>query len=186
MAAVFIKRPLLVSHRKKGEFCLDLFQPSGHGRRRRSLLTNDSSLTRNDTEDPWSWLDLDPSIIQKHVPADLWTPEFEEQLMSAKRMFQNKTAERDRRGPSKDIGQNIGVRVILPGDEYYHSQSIIPLTCDTYLVVAAIMGAMLLLSAIIMCYLATRLSRLRTKREVASLDKSLHFHRTSYDTGCPG
>jgi hypothetical protein len=101
---------------------LDLFQPSGHGRRRRSLLAKDvsSAASQNNTEDPWSWIELDPSIIQKHVPADVWTPEFEEQLMSARKLL-NRTSpsEKDmgRRGPFKDIGQNIGVRVILPGGD---------------------------------------------------------------------
>jgi hypothetical protein len=71
-------------------------------------------------------------------------------------------------------------------DEYYHSQAVLPLNCDTYLIVAAIMGGMLLLSALMMCYLATRLSRLRTKREVASMEKSLRWNQRTYDSGVGG
>lgn len=98
------------------DFCLDLFEPSGHGRRR-----------RRDTGDV--------AEVQEITSRELDT--------SNATQFTK-------------IKENIEYTVLMPG-EFYHRTAAMETSCSTFLVIAAILGCLLFLSAFIMCWLATRL-----------------------------
>lgn len=99
------------------DFCLDLFEPSGQGRRRR----------RN------------AEVIEIVEAPDI------ESLH-----HYNSTTQFTR------IKGNLEYTVLMPG-EFYHRTATMENSCSTFLVIAAILGCLLFLSAFIMCWLATRL-----------------------------
>ncbi|CAG0885433.1 unnamed protein product [Darwinula stevensoni] len=158
------------------EFCLDLFQPSGHGRRRRKRsaplpppeLRNHKLGNRSRTHEP---ITLEQLLARPEVLG----------LRNASTASTSApTGQRRLRGPSTDFGEGIGVTVLLPAEEYAKSHWAPLGTCSTYLIVSGILGVLLLTSAVIMCCLAQRLSRLRLKQERASLEKVIHVHRRQY------
>ncbi|KAJ8924904.1 hypothetical protein NQ315_001061 [Exocentrus adspersus] len=93
------------------DFCLDLFEPSGHGRRKRNA-----------------------EIIE---------------IVEAPELH-NGTTQYTR------IKGNLEYTVLMPG-EFYHRTGNMEGNCSTFLVIAAILGCLLFMSAFIMCWLATRL-----------------------------
>ncbi|XP_063535188.1 uncharacterized protein LOC134745143 isoform X1 [Cydia strobilella] len=98
------------------DYCLDLFEPSGHGRRRRSL----------------------PDASDIH------------NITSAAMVADNGTT------PFTRFKENLEYTVVMPGELFHRT----PLegTCATSMMVAAALGALLFMSALLMCYLATRLN----------------------------
>ncbi|KAL3285289.1 hypothetical protein HHI36_019399 [Cryptolaemus montrouzieri] len=96
------------------DFCLDLFEPSGHGRRRRAVGKS------NET----------PTALMEHYT-------------------QNGTQ-------FTRIKENLEYTVLMPG-EFFHKSAVVEGSCSTFLVIAAILGSLLFLSAFIMCWLASRL-----------------------------
>lgn len=99
------------------DFCLDLFEPSGHGRRRRNVEEIEIAEARDQS-----------SISLRNSNGTQYTK----------------------------IKENLEYTVLMPG-EFYHRNATIEGSCSTFLVVAAILGCLLFLSAFIMCWLASRL-----------------------------
>lgn len=95
------------------DFCLDIFEPSGHGRRKRSADVVDIIETANSND---------------HSNNNQFTK----------------------------IKGNLEYTVLMPG-EFYHRTAAIESSCGTFLVIAAILGCLLFLSAFIMCWLASKL-----------------------------
>ncbi|XP_072382491.1 uncharacterized protein [Diabrotica undecimpunctata] len=96
------------------DFCLDLFEPSGHGRKKRSA-----------------------EIVEIISPVDGMSHDHNATQFTK-------------------IKGNLEYTVLMPGEFYHKSQSIEG-SCSTFLIVAAILGALLFLSAFVMCWLATKL-----------------------------
>nr|XP_023015712.1 uncharacterized protein LOC111505174 [Leptinotarsa decemlineata] len=94
------------------DFCLDLYEPSGHGRKKRKvddieLMEDVSILKYNDTQ-------------------------------------------------FTKIKGNLEYTVLIPG-EFYHKTTSLESSCSTFLVIVAILGCLLFLSAFLMFWLTTRL-----------------------------
>ncbi|CAH2239285.1 jg6865 [Pararge aegeria aegeria] len=98
------------------DYCLDLFEPSGHGRRRRSLPDSSSSY----------------NITSSSLIADNGTT------------------------PFTRFKENLEYTVVMPGELFHRT----PLegNCATSMMVAVALGALLFMSALLMCYLATKLN----------------------------
>ncbi|CAH2091058.1 unnamed protein product [Euphydryas editha] len=112
------------------DYCLDLFEPSGHGRRKRSL----------------------PEASHSH------------NLTSSSLVADNGSTQFTR------FKENLEYTVVMPG-ELFHSTPL-EATCATSMMVAVALGALLFMSALLMCYLATKLN--------ATMLKNNNFH------GVPG
>ncbi|CAH0547448.1 unnamed protein product [Brassicogethes aeneus] len=97
------------------DFCLDLYEPSGHGRKRRSAQIEEI-------------VDRPTASALTHYNNTQFTK----------------------------IKENLEYTVLMPG-EFYHRTAAMESSCSTFLVIAAILGCLLFLSAFIMCWLATRL-----------------------------
>lgn len=128
------------------DFCLDLFEPSGHGRRKRS-----SEIIE---------------IVQKPTAAALThynTTQFTK------------------------IKENLEYTVLMPG-EFYHRTAAMENSCSTFLVIAAILGCLLFLSAFIMCWLATRLHTALVGAAASSknLDQLVRDSRCYSESGYTG
>nr|XP_050853956.1 uncharacterized protein LOC127065539 [Vespula vulgaris] len=105
------------------DFCLDLFEPSGHGKRRK----------RNVNEE------IDGTFL----------PKIERLIKS----YNDST-------PFTKFKENIEYTVMMPDDIYNKVASGLEGSCGSFLYVAIGLGALLVLSAFIMCYLASRLHNL--------------------------
>lgn len=125
------------------DFCLDLFEPSGHGRKKRHV---------EDLED----LQAEPMIRQYNDSTQF-----------------------------TKFKENIEYTVLMPS-EFYHKTTTMEGSCSTFLVIAAILGCLLFLSAFIMCWLALRLhgALLGTKSIDHLVGDSRHYPETGY-TGRP-
>lgn len=97
------------------DFCLDLFEPSGHGRRKRKA-----------------------DVIEIIEPS------------STNGLHHSNNTQFTK------IKGNLEYTVLMPG-EFYHRTAAIESSCGTFLVIAAILGCLLFLSAFIMCWLASKL-----------------------------
>ncbi|CAG9793925.1 unnamed protein product [Diatraea saccharalis] len=100
------------------DYCLDLYEPSGHGRKRRSLF--------------------DANIPQNVTSAALVSES------------ENNTT------PYTRFKENLEYTVVMPGELFHRT----PLenTCATSMMVAVALGSLLFMSALLMCYLATKLN----------------------------
>ncbi|CAH0584355.1 unnamed protein product [Chrysodeixis includens] len=98
------------------DYCLDLFEPSGHGRRRRSLP--EASHNNN--------------ITSSALVAD------------------NSST------PFTRFKENLEYSVVMPGELFHRTP--LEATCATSMMVAVALGALLFMSALLMCYLATKLN----------------------------
>ncbi|XP_013190468.1 uncharacterized protein LOC106134872 [Amyelois transitella] len=98
------------------DYCLDLFEPSGHGRRRRSL----SDVSHN------------PNISSSALTAD------------------NNTT------PYTRFKENLEYTVVMPGELFHRTP--LEATCATSMMIAVALGSLLFMSALLMCYLATKLN----------------------------
>lgn len=127
------------------DFCLDLFEPSGHGRKKRNA-------------------EIIEIVEQTHLPA----------------LAQNGTQ-------FTKIKGNLEYTVLMPG-EFYHRNPGLEGSCSTFLVVAAILGALLFLSAFIMCWLATKLhtALVGVNSDGKNIDQLVRDSRRYSDSGYTG
>lgn len=129
------------------DFCLDLYEPSGHGRRRREVASVEEINS--------------------------------EQIYDA---TSNATQ-------FAKIKENLEYTVLMPG-EFYHRNSSVEASCSTFLVIAAILGCLLFLSAFIMCWLASRLhsvlvGTVNTNKNIDQLVRESRSYAESSYTGRP-
>ncbi|CAH1372751.1 unnamed protein product, partial [Tenebrio molitor] len=128
------------------DFCLDLFEPSGHGRRRRNTEAIEI------VEAPEH-----PASLKKYNNTTQYTK----------------------------IKENLEYTVLMPG-EFYHRTAAMESSCSTFLVIAAILGCLLFLSAFIMCWLASRLhsalvGTVNSNKNIDQLVReSRHFSESGY------
>lgn len=99
------------------DFCLDLFEPSGHGKRRRRMTEEGG-----------------------------FFPRVERMIQS----YNDST-------PITKFKENIEYTVMMPDDVYDKMAAGLEGSCGSFLYVASGLGVLLVLSALMMCYLATRL-----------------------------
>ncbi|CAG9561292.1 unnamed protein product [Danaus chrysippus] len=124
------------------DYCLDLYEPSGHGRRRRSLAENET----------------------KTISDSQYTR----------------------------FKENLEYSVVMPG-ELFHKKSL-EATCATSMMVAVALGALLFMSALLMCYLATKLNSTMLKNSSLQTPSGKGFeqilrelaHHSLPDTGYTG
>ncbi|XP_060535294.1 uncharacterized protein LOC132707445 [Cylas formicarius] len=95
------------------DFCLDLYEPAGHGRRRRRDVMN-------------------AEIVEVTAAQNMSSTQF------------------------KKIEGNLEYTVLMPG-EFLERTAALESSCGTFLVIAAILGCLLFMSAFIMCWLASKL-----------------------------
>ncbi|XP_026499161.1 uncharacterized protein LOC113402976 isoform X1 [Vanessa tameamea] len=98
------------------DYCLDLFEPSGHGRRKRSL----------------------PETSHSH------------NITSSSLVADNGST------PFTRFKENLEYTVVMPGELFHRTP--LEATCATSMMIAVALGALLFMSALLMCYLATKLN----------------------------
>lgn len=123
------------------EYCLDLFEPSGHGRRRR-----------------------------RHVPG----------TGNGTALQQQTSAVDDRNATNfAKFKENIEYTVIMPEDIYHGAATASENNCGTFLALSGVLGCLLFVAAMILCYLTSRLqaaigSKYRTAQQDAFGSGRLH------------
>lgn len=131
------------------DFCLDLFEPSGHGRKRREV-----GEVIEIVEGP------NAAALTKHFNSS---------------------------SQFTKIAENIEYTVLMPGD-YYHKAVAIENSCNTFLLISAVLGCLLLFSAVIMCWLANKLhiTLLTTASSQKNIDELVRDSRRYSETGYTG
>ncbi|XP_057671872.1 uncharacterized protein LOC130903662 [Diorhabda carinulata] len=127
------------------DFCLDLYEPSGHGRKKRKA-----------------------NIVEVIQQPDGSSYKYNSTHFTR-------------------IQGNLEYTVLMPGEFYHRTQSIEG-SCSTFLVVAAILGALLFLSAFIMCWLATKLhtTLVGANNNNKNIDQLVRDSRRFSDSGYTG
>ncbi|KAG5885120.1 hypothetical protein JTB14_037912 [Gonioctena quinquepunctata] len=125
------------------DFCLDLFEPSGHGRRKRNT-------------------DVIEIIETPNISSSNHNTQFTK------------------------IKGNLEYTVLMPG-EFYH-RTLSDSSCSTFLVIVAILGSLLFLSAFLMFWLATRLhsALVNTADERKNVDQLVRDTQRYSDSGYMG
>lgn len=111
------------------EYCLDLFEPSGHGRRRKRYVNNNGTAT-----------------------------------VDAADKYSNSTTN------FAKFKENIEYTVIMPEDIYHGTPVAAENNCGTFLALSGVLGCLLFVAALILCYLTSRLqaaigSKFRTQHD---------------------
>ncbi|OAD57157.1 hypothetical protein WN48_02707 [Eufriesea mexicana] len=131
------------------DFCLDLFEPSGHGKRKKRSIEEASN-------------------------------EFFPKLDRLIKEYNDST-------PYTKFKENIEYTVMMPDDLYQKVAAGLENSCGSFLYVATGLGALLVLSAFIMCYLATRLHNLSsTVPQNKSIDELVRDRARKYSEPTPG
>ncbi|GLH09819.1 Uncharacterized protein GBIM_14865 [Gryllus bimaculatus] len=105
----------------KPEYCVDLFEPSGHGRRRRRTVeVSSTAVHNNDSSRP---------------PAN------------------------DLNTQSTKFNENIEYAVLMPQD-FYQESTMNENSCNAILAVTGVLGCIIFVAALVVCYLASRLHTL--------------------------
>ncbi|XP_076755167.1 uncharacterized protein LOC143425957 [Xylocopa sonorina] len=131
------------------DFCLDLFEPSGHGKKKKRSVEEASN-------------ELAPKIARS-------MKEHNDSTAYAK------------------FKENIEYTVMMPDDLYQQVAAGLENSCGSFLYVATSLGALLVLSALIMCYLATRLHNLSSAiPQNKSIDELVRDRTRKYSEPAPG
>ncbi|XP_046143349.1 uncharacterized protein LOC114871258 isoform X2 [Osmia bicornis bicornis] len=131
------------------DFCLDLFEPSGHGKRRKRFLEE----TSND------FLPRVERLIKEYNDSTPYTK----------------------------FKENIEYTVMMPDELYQKVAAGLDNSCGSFLYVATGLGALLVLSALIMCYLATRLHNISTTiPQNKTIDELIRDRARKYSETTPG
>ncbi|XP_034180401.1 uncharacterized protein LOC117604448 [Osmia lignaria lignaria] len=131
------------------DFCLDLFEPSGHGKRRKRFLEE----TAND------FLPRVERLIKEYNDSTPYTK----------------------------FKENIEYTVMMPDELYQKVAAGLDNSCGSFLYVATGLGALLVLSALIMCYLATRLHNISTTiPQNKTIDELIRDRARKYSETTPG
>ncbi|XP_042883766.1 uncharacterized protein LOC122260513 [Penaeus japonicus] len=170
------------------EFCLDLFQPSGHGRRRRRRKTTfyTDGVLEVSASHGASLSALLPSRTPRartpaHVPAAPATPAQDSgrnvslNLLPEAKALSASSAP----GSSAKIGDNIGVTVIMP-EEFFSKTEAMYQSCATFMVLSGFLGLSLLLAAGFLCFLTSRLHKTVIHAHTSSLDTVIKEHHQKY------
>ncbi|XP_022235821.1 uncharacterized protein LOC111083531 [Limulus polyphemus] len=122
------------------DFCLDLFQPSGHGKKKRSIP--------NETQ---YFLEFPRMPLHRNVPL---------------KSTDGTTSD------SANIGENIGITIVVPGDEkkLVDGNSVSGFNCTSFLALSGALGCMFFFAAILAGSMARKVHRLLQERRVSSLE----------------
>ncbi|XP_018406789.1 PREDICTED: uncharacterized protein LOC108782893 [Cyphomyrmex costatus] len=134
------------------DFCLDLFEPSGHGKKRKRAV------------------EANVEVLGEFLPKV-------ERLI---KRYNDST-------PYTKFKENIEYTVMMPDDLYDKVTAGLEGSCGNFLYVATGLGALLVLSAFIMCYLASRLHNLSsTVQHNKSIDELVRDRTRKYCDITPG
>ncbi|XP_001601983.1 uncharacterized protein LOC100117856 isoform X2 [Nasonia vitripennis] len=135
------------------DFCLDLFEPSGHGKRRKRAVE----------------------------PAQGNVTEYSPRVGRLIQRYNDST-------PTTKFKENIEYTVIMPDDLYDRVAANLEGSCGNFLYVAAGLGGLLVLSALMMCYLASRLHSLSVSLPMQgkSIDDLVRDRARKYCDVAPG
>ncbi|KAK3922192.1 hypothetical protein KUF71_001371 [Frankliniella fusca] len=178
----------------QADYCLDLFEPAGHGRRRRQTGGADGFNALNGT-----------TVLLGHRAGRIGPPPpgagtgthrqargrgrglraaQDEPLPEAQALtqrFHNNASHNGLNGGLQQFAkfdENIEYSVLMPGELYARgSGAVLESSCGTFLLIAAVLGCLLLCAACLMCYLAARLhSALSSQLHAKSLDMLVREH----------
>ncbi|XP_077297056.1 uncharacterized protein LOC143918855 [Arctopsyche grandis] len=135
------------------DFCLDLFESSGHGRRKRQMSF---ALYENTTN---------VQLSSGGIRAEALTQKFNDTTQFTK------------------FKENIEYTVVMPG-ELFHKSAVLEASCNTTLVLAGALGCLLLLSGVIMCYLANRLHTVALHSNVSNKSIEQIVRQVQTNTYC--
>ncbi|KAM0726321.1 hypothetical protein ACS0PU_007505 [Formica fusca] len=134
------------------DFCLDLFEPSGHGRKKKRA-------------------------VEASIEA---SGEFLPKVERLIKRYNDST-------PYTKFKENIEYTVMMPDELYDKVAAGLEGSCGNFLYVATGLGALLVLSAFIMCYLASRLHNLSsTMQQSKSIDELVRDRTRKYCDTTPG
>ncbi|KAG7210553.1 hypothetical protein KM043_012073 [Ampulex compressa] len=132
------------------DFCLDLFEPAGHGKKRKRAVQEAASS---------EFLPKVERLIKRFNDSTQFTK----------------------------FKENIEYTVMMPDDLYNKVAAGLEGSCGSFLYVATGLGALLALSALIMCYLASRLHRLSTAvPQDKSMDELVRNRARKFCETAPG
>ncbi|XP_067207191.1 uncharacterized protein [Linepithema humile] len=135
------------------DFCLDLFEPSGHGKKRKR------------------------AAVEANVEA---SGEFLPRVERLIKRYNDST-------PYTKFKENIEYTVTMPEELYDKVAAGLEGSCGNFLYVATGLGVLLVLSAFIMCYLASRLHSLSTTmQQNKSIDELVRDRTRKYCDTTPG
>ncbi|PSN32418.1 hypothetical protein C0J52_17544, partial [Blattella germanica] len=146
------------------EYCLDLFEPAGHGRRRRRHIYEGyvGNISQHNYDDNHH------NFNMNGMPrAEALTSRYNTSSIQSATKF----------------NENIEYTVILSelSDFYHTAANTLEGSCSTFLVIAAVLGCLLFLSAFIMCYLVSRLhSALAPPQQTRTIDQVVRDHKRKY------
>ncbi|TRY68911.1 hypothetical protein TCAL_07627 [Tigriopus californicus] len=167
------------------EFCLDVFQPSGAGRKKRDLVTKDGVTTLLDVEGPTG------EAVLVRNPEELVKRE------SSRQRFFEPAKKRNSGSKSASIGDNVGVTIILPDDYYKElkggqkSDKTSPsgsslssvektLDCNSFIIVGVSLACSLIVASLLLFYLSLRLYKVSKLYKRQKLDEVVREHRRKY------
>lgn len=135
------------------DFCLDLFEPSGHGKRRRRWAGFHEF---NETNQP-----IAEPLTKRYNNKQSEEDESDASIPEKRRPSPNKFHHDEDDKQFTRFKENIEYTVLMPGD-FYRGQanavgSLVEASCGTFLAVSGVLGVLLFLSALAMCWLAARL-----------------------------
>ncbi|XP_021932550.1 uncharacterized protein LOC110836038 [Zootermopsis nevadensis] len=150
------------------EYCLDLFEPAGHGKRKRRH--NYYTGSAGNQSHPYNPDDNHHNSGVNRLPhAEALTNRYNTTPFQFAK-----------------FNENIEYTVLMPGDFYHNAANSMEGSCSTFLVIAAVLGCLLFLSAFIMCYLVSRLHAiLASTNHTRSIDQLVRDHKQKYPVG-PG
>lgn len=172
----------------QADYCLDLFEPAGHGRRRRQASADGFNPINGTTvllghrggrigpagthrQARGRGLRSAQQLQPGHEPPP--------QAMALTQRFPNNGSHNGLNGGIQQFAkfdENIEYSVLMPG-ELYSRGAVLESSCGTFLLIAAVLGCLLLCAACLMCYLAARLhSALSSQLHAKSLDMLVREH----------
>nr|XP_045626445.1 uncharacterized protein LOC123775357 [Procambarus clarkii] len=174
------------------EFCLDLFQPSGHGRRRRRKPThyaegllevsegNNVSLSTLLPGRTTSLTDAFQDFVSAKVEVQPVVENTTTPLLPPpEALAQALASSPPPDAPSTSIGDNVGITVIMP-QEFFTQTEALYQSCATFMVLSGFLGLSVLVAAGFLCFLTSRLHKTVAQAHTTTLESVIKEHHNKY------
>ncbi len=176
---------------------MDLYQPVGAGRRKKRGLGQDA-ITGKGKGAAEIYLVKKEGLVKRDDKRNFFPIKDGDNGGRRRRRQQQQQQQ-----ASTDFGDNVGVTVILPGEEYFSgvrsdkknveaqnpslrlgsapaTASSVLSDCSTFLIVGAVLGSLLVVASIMMCVLSQRLYKISRRYNKEKLDDLVREHRRKF------
>ncbi|KAK3857605.1 hypothetical protein Pcinc_036150 [Petrolisthes cinctipes] len=81
---------------------------------------------------------------------------------------------------STNIDDNVGMTVIMPQEFFTHTESMLYDSCNTFLILSAVLGVVVVAAGCLLCLMTSRVHKMAALAQTTTLDTVIKDHHKKY------